>query len=177
MIGGMTRRSVAAVDASFWIHAGMVRNHHELLGEFDLTVPTTVARELGAPDSAPSSLSGQALKVSLDAGNARIMDPKGPLIAEFHSGEKAVLTLAIEQKPDLVPLIDETKAYTWAAKKSLPVLSMPLWLALRSVSGAEDALTAISKIKALVAAKHVSMAVAHEPLVLLAGQLAREGRA
>ena len=173
----MTPRAVAAVDTSFWIHAGMVRNHPDLLGEFDLTVSTAVARELGAFDAEPSSLSGRSLKISLDAGNARIMDPNGPLILEFHAGEKAVLTLAIEQQPGLIPLVDDAKAYTWAAKKGLPVLSVPLWLATRSVAGMEAPLTAMSKIKALVTGKHLSMALAHEPLVLLAAHLAREGKA
>ncbi|HEY9900586.1 MAG TPA: hypothetical protein V6D00_15520 [Pantanalinema sp.] len=173
----MAKREIASVDTSFWVHAGMVRAHPELLSEFDVTVTRAVSDELGVGDRTPSSVSGQALQLALLSGTARALDPGGPLIPEFHAGEKAVLSLATEQMGDLIPLIDETKAYQWAVKKGLPVMSVPLWLAMRTIRLEEDPMVAVSKIKALVQGRHISMLLAHEPLALLAVHAARmEGR-
>lgn len=173
----MTKRALAAVDTSFWVHAGMVRAHPELLSEFDVTVTEAVANELGASDPSPTSVSGQALQLALRSGTVRLLNPQGPIIKEFHAGEQAVLTLALEQPGDMIPLVDEAKAYQWAIKRGLPVMSVPLWLATRTIKLQEDPIVAISKIKALVQGRHISMILAHEPLALLAIYAARhEGR-
>lgn len=169
----MAQREVVSIDTSFWVHAGMVRGHHDLLAEFDVTVPGAVAEEFGAAKPAPSSVSGQALRVALQSGTVRVLDPQGPLIPEFHAGERAVLTLALEGKGNLTPLIDEAKAYLWAVKRGLPVLSVPLWLATCALRGQADPWEAIAKIKALVEGRHVSMLLAHEALVLLAAATRR----
>lgn len=169
----MAVREVVSVDTSFWVHAGMVRAHHELLTDFEVTITSAVADELGTSEPAPSSVSGQALKVALQHGTVKTLDPHGPLIAEFHDGERAVLTLAMESKEKVMPLIDEVKAYQWAVKKQLPVLSVPLWLATRAARSQEDPMAAIAKIKALVQGRHISMLLAHEALFLLAAQMKR----
>jgi predicted nucleic acid-binding protein len=134
-----------------------------------------VISELGAQQPAPSSFSGRALKAALSNQAVRVLDPAGPLIQEFHVGEKAVLTLALERRDELMPLIDEQKAYQWAVKQGLPVMSVPLWLATRALAGREPILQALAKIKALVEARRVSMLLAHEALMVLAAAAKSRG--
>ena len=163
----MVKKRIVTVDSSFWVHAVMLGTHQDLLDEFDLTLTTAVADELGVKLHSPSSRSGQILKAALEDRRARILDPFGPLINEFHLGEKTVLSLALEQPGEIIPLIDEAKAYQWAVKKKLPVMSTPLWLATRAIHLNEDPMLSLSKIKALVQGGHISMLVAHEAVIII----------
>lgn len=152
----------------------MVGSHTDLLNDYEQTVTTEVCEELGVEQAFPTSVSGQVMKAALAKRSVQVLDPKGPLMAEFHRGEKAVLSLALEHQ-GLIPLIDEQKAYQWGVKRELAVMSVPLWLASRVLSRPEDIPITMAKIKTLVLGRHLSMLLAHEAMVLLAARARATG--
>jgi predicted nucleic acid-binding protein len=111
----------ATLDSSFWIHAvaGGVVAH--LLDDFELHVAPEVSLEL--TEAYPS---GAHLQQVIRDGRIRVSTPKSLRFDRFGPGERAAISLALEN-PEWTLLIDDLRPFRAAEELDLAPVSSPVY--------------------------------------------------
>jgi predicted nucleic acid-binding protein len=136
----------ATFDSSFWINAHRSGLLPHILDRYDVTYCREVAAELD-----PAFPSGAEFWRLVGSTELRETNPIGVAINEFGRGERAAISLAVENH-DWTLLIDDHRPFQAAARLGLnavctPVLAVVLYSEKRL--GASEALVVLARLAAL----------------------------
>ena len=122
----------AVFDTSFWVHVYGLGLLSLVLRQFMLHYTTAVAAEL--PEAFASGR--EFWRLARD-GEVRLAEPRLSRVERFGAGERATISVALEHR-EWVLLLDDRRAFEYAAGLGLRVLCTPLLIVALREDGELD---------------------------------------